>query len=218
MPLRLLKLFLGFAAFAWGISVVAATGFKFIHRFTDSLSGDNGGFSIRLMPIGILPQKCGWFALLLAVCLARQAFAQAASPQIAFLHLKLGSNQVTLVSASVSPGVLKRFPEYRAAIDLELATASGQVLWTNSVANPSIRHLEYEDPDHPGEIINKEVQLTNTEFTVRVPVLPDAHHVNFFLSPPAAGTTATDAKSLATNAPAAQRKLLGSVLLPQENK
>ena len=170
------------------------------------------------MLLTTLMRKWVWCSLVLAVCGTSQVFAQAAPPRIAFLHLKLDSNQVTLVSASVSPGVLKRLPEYRAAIDLELATSAGLVLWSNSVPDPSLRHLEYEDPEHPGEIINKVVQLTNTEFTVRVPVLPDAHHVNFFLSQPAFGTNVTGARSLAANTPPTQRTALGTVMLPAETK
>src|SRR5215471_14955404 len=107
--------------------------------------------------------------------------AQETPSQIFFLHLKLQSNQVSLVSASVSSGRLKVFSQNHAALDVEVATSAGQVLWTNRVADPSIRHLEYEDPDHPGQIISKEVQQTNAEFTIRVPVVPNAHHVNFHL-------------------------------------
>jgi hypothetical protein len=158
----------------------------------------------------------GWVFLLCALD-GRAVFAQESSPKIVFLHLKLESNQVSLVSASVSPGTLKRFPERHPALDLEVATSAGQVLWTNNVADPSIRRLEYEDPDHPGQILNKQVQLTNTEFTVRVPAFPNAQQVNFYLALPPGATNVVGAKTSATNA-LPPRKLLGTVILPQEAK
>ena len=156
--------------------------------------------------------------LLLGACGANLVFAQESPSQILFLHLILQSNQVSLVSAAVTPGRLKVFPEHRAALDLEVATSAGQVLWTNSVADPSLRHLESEDPDHPGQIISKEVQLTNAEFTVRVPVIRDAHHVNFYLSRSADGTNAASANPFAAQLPSSQRMDLGSVVLPPTTK
>lgn len=153
-------------------------------------------------------------ALVLAACGVNRVFAQASPPQIYFLRLNLQSNQVSLVSASVAPGTLKVFPAQDAVLDLEVATSAGQVLWTNRVANPSIRHLEYEDPDHPGQILSKEVQLTNTEFTVRIPVIRDAHHVNFYLPQTMAGTNATGANPSAAQLTSPARRGLGSIELP----
>src|SRR4051812_46912541 len=87
--------------------------------------------------------------LLVVVNLGR-VFAQESPSRIVFLHLKLESNQVSLVSASVAPGRLKRFSERHPALDLEVATTNGLVLWANNVAAPSVRRFEYEDPEHPG--------------------------------------------------------------------
>lgn len=159
-------------------------------------------------------EKYVCLALMLGACGANLVFAQESPPQILLLHLKLQSNQVSLVTAAFAPGRLKVFPEHHAALDLEVATSSGQVLWTNIVADPSFRHLEYEDPDHPGQIISKEVQLTNAEFTVRVPVFRDAHHVNFHLTQSSAGTNAAGANPLAAHLPSPQHLDLGSVILP----
>jgi len=152
--------------------------------------------------------------LLLGACGASVIYAQESPSQIFFLHLKLQSNQVSLVSASVATGRVKVFSEQHAALNLEVATSAGQLLWTNRVADPLLRHLEYEDPDHPGQIIDKVVQLTNAEFTVRVPVIRDAHHVNFYWSRRAPATNAAGANPSAAQLPAPQRTDLGSVLLP----
>lgn len=164
------------------------------------------------MPLKDWLRSYAWFPLLLAACGMNLAFAQDPAPRILFLHLKLESNQVSLVSASVAPGTLKRFSEHRPALDLEVATSDGQVLWTNNVASPSIRHLEYEDPDHPGEISSKEVPLTNTEFMVRVPVFADAHQVNFYWTQSSVETNAAAARPSVANGP--PRKPCGTVVLP----
>ena len=166
----------------------------------------------------LLMRRCGWLLLMLATCETVVVFAQESSPQILFLHLKLENNQISLVEASVAPGTLKRLSARQPSFDLEVASSSGQVLWTNTVANPSIRHLEYEDPNHPGEIISKGVQLTNTEFTVRVPAFTNAHHVNFYQWQSSAGTNAMEANPLVASLPLPQRMVLGSVTLPQEVK
>ena len=163
-------------------------------------------------------RKCGCLTLLLGACGVSLISAQESQSQILFLHLTLQSNQISLVSAAVAPGRLKVFSEHSAALELEVATSAGQVLWTNSVTDPSLRHLEYEDPDHPGQIISKAIQLTNAEFTVRVPVIRDAHHVNFYLWRSLAGTNAAGVNPLAAQRPSPKRMDLGSVVLPPTTK
>jgi hypothetical protein len=155
---------------------------------------------------------------MLAVCGTSLLFAQESSPKILFLHLKLESNQVSLVTTSVASGTLKKFSGQGPSLELEVVTSAGQVLWSNTVANPSIRHLEFEDPDHPGEISSKEVQVTNAEFTVRVPVFQNAHHVNFYQSHASAGTTAQAANPSVASLPLTRRTILGTVTLPPEVK
>jgi hypothetical protein len=168
------------------------------------------------VPLKGLMRSWGWLPLLLAAWGTCLLFAQESPPKILFLHLKLESNQVSLVSASVAPGTLKRSSAPRPLLDMEVATAGGQVLWTNNVADPSLRHLEYEDPDHPGEIIGKEIQLTNTEFTIRVPAFREADHVDFYLSQSAITNTNPTGTNAAVNSSVPQRKLVGTVTLPPE--
>ena len=169
------------------------------------------------MALTTFTQRCGWFLLFLAAC-PLAVNAQLSSPKILFLHLKLESNQVSMVKASLAHGTLKRFSERPPSLDLEVATSVGEVIWTNRVADPSIRRLEYEDPVHPGEVIGKEVHLTNVEFTVRVPVFPNADHVSFYRTEPPAGTNAPAARPSGAAQQPAQRKRLGVVTLPAELK
>ena len=170
------------------------------------------------MPLRTLIHRSGWFFLLLVVFGITAVSGQEAPSKIFFLHLKMESNRVSLVNASVAPGKLKPASARRPSLELVVATADGQVLWTNTVANPSIRHLEYEDPDHPGEILSKEVQVTNIEFTVRVPAFEKAHQVDFYLPHSPSGTNAlTKDGSTAARGPS-QRTRLGAVVLPEQLK
>ena len=170
------------------------------------------------MPVSTFVHQCFALLVLLAVGRGTAASAQEASPQILFLHLKLQSNQVALVSASTVLGTLKRIPATHGALDLEVATAAGQVLWTNSVADPALRRLEYEDPANPGQILAKEVPATNAEFMVRVPAFPNAHHVKFFRKPAPVGTNAPANKNGAGAVSSDPRTPLGVVTLPVANK
>jgi hypothetical protein len=128
-------------------------------------------------------------------------------PAILFLHLKVKNQVVSLVETSTSPGVLKKSRDPVAGeLQYELVSTTGESLWKGAVADPSIRHLEYEDPPGSGKLKSKTILLDEAEFTIRVPVVSKARQVNFcILDNPAAG--AEGGKGL-TN------KSLGSVVLP----
>lgn len=100
---------------------------------------------------------------------------------IIFLHLRLADNRITAVKQSRSPGTLKerRGNDRARAIRVDLLSPTGDPLWNTTVADPRFRRLEYEDPDHPGQIKVREVVLTNAEFVVRVPAHPRGHEVVF---------------------------------------
>ena len=96
--------------------------------------------------------------------------------QILFLHLKLNDNTITLVSSSVRPGHLKTplVPDKKGYVQLELTSTNGTVLWNDVIADPRVRRFEYNDPDHPGALKAKQVKVTETEFSLRVPFHKDA--------------------------------------------
>ena len=129
--------------------------------------------------------------------------------QILFLQLKLKDEAITLVRSSVRPGHLKTpiAPDKKGEIRLELTAADGSSLWHEVMADPTVRRIEYEDPDNPGSLKSKEVRVTEAEFTVRVPFVKAAKQLNLHrLEKPA---RRADAQT-----PRQAGKLLGVVALP----
>ena len=114
----------------------------------------------------------GWLALGIS--------ANAADEGILFLHLRLDGERVTLVKQTRTRGTLKR-PRGASTrgrgLELNLQTARGASLWSQVMPDPTVRRIEYEDPDRPGEMASREVPLTHVEFTVRVPAHRAAHSV-----------------------------------------
>jgi hypothetical protein len=129
--------------------------------------------------------------------------------QILFLHLKLKGDALTLVKSSVSPGRLKTpiAPERKGEIYLELTAGGGLSLWSDVMVDPTLKRMEYEDPEHPGAWKVKEVRVTEVEFTVRVPFHSEAKQLKLYrLDKPASRTDAV--------APGKVKKLLGALAVP----
>jgi hypothetical protein len=148
--------------------------------------------------------------LLLAVVLLPSLVRADENDQILFLHLKLKDGAVSLVESAVKPGRLKSShdPEKQGELHLELIATNGASLWSGVLADPLTRRYEYEDPASPGALKLKTVQLTEAEFTVRVPFHKDAAHLRVFsLAKPAS-------RKEALAAPAAAKKWSGIVVLP----
>jgi hypothetical protein len=147
----------------------------------------------------------GQVRLLALVCFCVGVSELCAQPkeldQILFLHLRMKGGTLTLVKSATVPGVLKsrRSADKKAPLQLEVETAEGASLWSDTMNDPSVRRYEYEDPDNPGVIKSKVVRLNEVEFTVRVPLKKEARRLSFYrVSPPAEkGKTliAPDAKS-----------------------
>ena len=116
-----------------------------------------------------------------------------------FLHLQLKDGVITLIKSAAVPGVLK--PQRRldkpGAFQFDAESAAGVSLWSGAMNDPSIRRYEYADPDNPGAIKAKVVQLNQVEFTVRLPILKEAHHLSFYRmeAAPANAFAAPGAKS-----------------------
>ena len=145
--------------------------------------------------------------VLLLFCAGVSSAQTNGEPKILFLHLKLKSQTVSLVETVTRPGTLKR-PRDPAADELhyELLSGTGESLWKAAVPDPSVRHLEYEDPSGSGNLKRKSIPLDEAEFTVRVPLVSKARQVEFYkLAPAASG--AKGEKRLA-------KISFGTVLLP----
>jgi hypothetical protein len=128
-------------------------------------------------------------------------------PQILFLHFKVKNNQVVLVSKTIRPGTLKHFREGTTdELHYELMSETGETLWTAAVPDPTAREIEYEDPPGSGKMTRKSVNLDEAEFTVRLPVVDSAHHIDFYKLE----NSSTDPKA----EPRLVRKAFGRVLFP----
>ena len=151
--------------------------------------------------------------LLALLCLAGAWAAEAQTnqqPQILFLHLVVTNQAVSLVDSNLRPGVLKPGLEADStSLFYELVSEAGATLWKGSMADPSVRHLEYEDPANPGKLQRKSVQLDKAEFTLRVPFHQAAQRINFFKLPSGAPGTARQEVA---------RISLGSITLPLDKQ
>ena len=115
-------------------------------------------------------------------------------PRILFLHLRVTDSSATLLDSSVEPGTVKqrRVQENVNHIQFEVTSSSGQRLWSGDVEDPLVRHLEYEDPDHPGEIKSRLVRTGEGEVMIRFPLVENGSHVDLYrLVPASSGVTRT---------------------------
>jgi hypothetical protein len=174
---------------------------------------DSNQSTVETRPDGplVTTRKLWWLAASLAVLglvTPASMLAQTnATPQILFLHLRVTNQTVSLVGFATQPGVLKRARDAAAdELHYEMVSATSESLWKAAVADPTIRHLEYEEPPGSGNLKRKTIVLAGTEFTIRVPVLPKARRIDFYrLEPSAPGAIGERALT---------RKSLGSVVLP----
>src|SRR5262245_33663579 len=152
-----------------------------------------------------------WLGALLMLLVPVRIWAEGETNQFRFLRLRLQAGKVTLIESSVVPGTLK--PQHDAAetepLVVSLESNSGEVRWSLSIADPSRQRYEYEDPDRPGFIRSKTVQLDDVEFIVRAPLTPGAQHVAVYRKE----QTAPQAKA---GQPATEKRLLALIPLPPE--
>lgn len=123
-------------------------------------------------------------------------------PQILFLHLRLTNNVVVLLSTNVQPGVVKpqRHRTDKHALHCEVRSITGLTIWKAAVDHPQWLYLEYPDPENPGQMRRKEVRRETPDFTVRIPLQPDAETIEFY--------------ELSDSGPAkASRKIMGKIEL-----
>ena len=118
--------------------------------------------------------------------------------KILFLKFRMKNNNISLVQAKVRPGHLKLTPggPGMETIRYVVLSGSGDTQWVGTMQDPGIRRLEFEDTVHPGHMMKKFVNQSDTKFTLRVPLLPDAKEILFFRPNPGGmhGTSASPDK------------------------
>ncbi len=102
------------------------------------------------------------------------------SSGITFLHLRAIATGFELVEARTVNGSLRtrRYDAAKPGLHVEVRSADDRVLFRDVYPEPTVTRLEYEDPEHPGKIRAKEI--TNQEFTARVPDFAEARTVHFY--------------------------------------
>jgi len=145
-----------------------------------------------------------------AVALIGHAAEEPAS-QILFVQVRVKDGAYSIVSATNVSGALKtrRGAPREKDFQLVLEDKDGRELWTDSLADPTVRRLEYEDPARPGVIQVKEVKLSEAEFTVRAPARAGRRHLAIYRrsAAPAAAPNRNAAPS---------KELVTRLLLPTE--
>jgi hypothetical protein len=124
--------------------------------------------------------------LVVAICgvlLASEVGAGSSSDRISgitFLHLRATATGFELVEARTVNGSLRtrRYDAAKPGLHVEVRSAGDRVLFQDVYPDPTVRRLEYEDPEHPGKIRPKEIP--NQEFTIRVPAFAEARTVHFY--------------------------------------
>jgi len=152
------------------------------------------------------------FALLVAMVAMALPGASAANAQpkseaqIVFLHLRMKNDTLTLVKSALRPGLVKqrRPVEKTGGIYYDVVSSSGKSLWQGVTGDPSQQRLEYEDPDHPGQLKIKYLELKVTEFTLRIPFKPEMNRLELYRMAPAAPDSGR---------PKVVRKLISSIPL-----
>jgi len=101
---------------------------------------------------------------------------------IIFLQLHIAKDTLSLVKSTIVSGTVKqpRVMSRAAGIYYEVESESDSVIASGIVDDPLIRHLEYEDPDNPGTLKSKVVQLTETDFVLRLRYSEDIESVSFY--------------------------------------
>ena len=124
----------------------------------------------RIRPRASAVHWVALFASALMLAGSAQA-ADQATTRIAFLQLHIDSSGVRLEGATVVEGAIKqpRGESHRAGIFYEVVLKDRTVLTSDVVADPLIRRFEYEDPDQPGRLRSKIVELDEAVFTIRIP-------------------------------------------------
>jgi len=121
-------------------------------------------------------------ALIGLFLLSALALAGNESGKIAFLTFKFDGEKVTLVNSRIVDGAFKEKVKDFKTGDLryEVVGADKTTIIQNSIGNPLIKKLEYEDPDNPGQLVSKIVTLPEAVFTVRIDYSQNTDYIRFY--------------------------------------
>ena len=130
--------------------------------------------------------------------------------RIQFLDLRMKDDTITLISACHCSGTVKasRSGLRRGPLEYEVLNSKGELLWRDSIEDPSMRKFEYVDSLETGNLKDQQIRLDESEFALKFPWNPQARQVRFYRRSTLASVTEQSA----------ERTLLGSVDLPVREK
>lgn len=100
-----------------------------------------------------------------------------AEPGILFLRLERDADGIRLMDSFARPGTLKPQPN-RGSVELEVLSASGDIMHQAASADPLLERIEFPDPDSRNELRSTLKQKDRAEFTIRIPA--GARTIRFF--------------------------------------
>jgi hypothetical protein len=130
------------------------------------------------------PKNRCQMALIITLLLISSVIAKAAGTEnkVVFLQFHIDSNSISLTKSTMADGELKktRIRTESKEIYFEIVSKDSQLLSSGNIENPLVRKFEYENPDKPGEILQKIVNLESAEFTVRINYNNQIDKINFY--------------------------------------
>ncbi len=132
----------------------------------------------------------------IALLLTFFAIGAYAEDRIAFLHLKIEGNRITLLDTKIVPGKLKelRGITEKSGLKFETVSLDNKITPYKIMNNPLVRKFEYENPENPGKLISKIIVEESAEFTIRINYEDNLDHLNFYtveMQPNKANASAT---------------------------
>lgn len=127
-------------------------------------------------------QLVAGFLLLLMFCSGPLQAGKSINSEIIFLQLHIDKDSISLIKSVVVPGAIKqpRVGSISKDIYYEVESKTGSVITSGTVDNPLIRRVEYEDPDNPGTLKTKVIELSEADFVLRLNYSDDIEAVSFY--------------------------------------
>ncbi|MDH4156749.1 MAG: hypothetical protein OEW00_05680 [candidate division Zixibacteria bacterium] len=102
--------------------------------------------------------------------------------KIVFLQLHMDRDGINLVTSTIVPGVLKqrRGSSKTGNMQYEVLNSAGEAVASDVLSNPLVKRFEYEDPDNPGQLRTKVIELEQTDFVVRFQYADNIDNISFY--------------------------------------
>lgn len=130
------------------------------------------------------PKNRCQISLIIALFLISSVISVATGTEdkIVFLKFRIDSNSIVLTKTTLADGKLKnsRNNISNKEIYFEVVSKDSRLLSSGNIENPLVKKLEYENPDKPGELLHKIVNLESAEFTVRINYNNQIDRINFY--------------------------------------